>query len=111
MGWCTKLDLHDLLENGHHLARTPDGECDDFNMAIADYISKSNGDSSECEENGETEVVSCVGTVDAVEVRYAVHGAVYESGKTIDGEFIAKGKLVKEESNCVIFDINEIKKV
>lgn len=108
MGWCTELDLHDLWDNGHHLARTPDGKCDDFNMSIADFVARNEGCNTECVDGGEAEVMSYSGTPEDAVVRYSLFNFIYDGGRIIEGEFIAKGKLVKEDSNCIIFVINEL---
>lgn len=109
MGWCTELSVDDFKSNGHHLVKTPDGVMEESIPTVAKYIAKCKGDNSEIIDEGEDIVEDAIGTPDNMIVKYGIYGVELASGLTIDGMFIAYGKLVKTKgSNLVVFEISGI---
>lgn len=94
------------LDKGHHLIQTPDGQIDDFNLLLPDYVVKHllHRD-TECYEQGEVLVEGVQGDGDTIQTTYQLLDFLYEDGTEVNTTVKTTGVLV-EENGKTLYKVN-----
>tara|TARA_Y100000310_G_scaffold276920_1_gene294420 strand:+ start:3132 stop:3491 length:360 start_codon:yes stop_codon:yes gene_type:complete len=103
--------IEDFFNDGHFDVHMPDGQEEDYDIAIPDYYAAQKGLGECMDSNGSESFVNQIMDDGTAIVDFLVYEREYEQGEWDQKNLRATGKLVEKEEDWLVYHINRLEEL